>query len=251
MAALTTVAIILVIVVLPVLLVAAALAQEASDLYGRLQSGEIDIVRTFQPVFDALPSWVTGILDRFGLTDLGAVRMRIAAALTSGVQVIATEAFSVSQSTFGFVVGLGVMLYLLFFLLRDGEALTGRLKAAIPLRAEQRDALFEQFTAVVRATVKGDILVAILQGALGGVVFWMLGVHAALLWAVLMCFLSLLPAIGAALVWLPVAVYFLATGSVWQGVFLLVYGMLVIGLVDNCSVHSSWGRRPRCRTTSC
>ncbi|WP_406856118.1 AI-2E family transporter [Alsobacter sp. KACC 23698] len=232
-AALATVAIIMLIVVLPVLLVAAALAMEASDLYGRLQSGEIDAVRIFQPVFDALPSWLTSILDRFGLTDLGAVRTRIAAALTSGVQAIATGAFAVSQSTFGFVVGLGVMLYLLFFLLRDGEALAGRLRAALPLRAEQRDALFGQFTVVIRATVKGDILVAILQGVLGGLVFWFLGVHAVLLWAVLMAFLSLLPAIGAALVWLPVAVYFLATGSIWQGIFLLLYGMLVIGLVDN------------------
>jgi predicted PurR-regulated permease PerM len=125
------------------------------------------------------------------------------------------------------------MLYLLFFLLRDGLALTRRMKVAIPLRSEQQDALFAKFTVVVRATVKGDILVALLQGVAGGAAFWLLGVRAALLWAVLMAFLSLLPAIGAALVWLPVAIYFLATGSLWQGVFLILYGLLVIGLVDN------------------
>jgi predicted PurR-regulated permease PerM len=73
----------------------------------------------------------------------------------------------------------------------------------------------------------------LIQGALGGLAFWFLGVHGALLWAVVMAFLSLLPAIGAALVWLPVAIWFFATGSIWQGVALAAWGVLVIGLVDN------------------
>ena len=103
----------------------------------------------------------------------------------------------------------------------------------IPLRTDQKAALFSRFADVVRATVKGGILVAIAQGALGGLAFWFLGIHAPLLWAVLMAFLSLLPAIGAGLVWLPVAIYFLASGAVWQGVSLITYGVLVIGLVDN------------------
>ena len=232
-AALTTLVVILCIVVLPVLLIAAALAREATDLYARIQSGDLDFIRFFQPVFDALPTWATASLDRFGLTDLGLVRDRLSAALTGGIQAVAAQALAVSQSTMDFVVGLGVMVYLLFFLLRDGLALTRRMKEAIPLRPEQQDALFAKFTVVGRATVKGDILVALLQGVAGGAAFWLLGVRASLLWAVLMAFLSLLPAIGAALVWLPVAIYFLVTGSLWQGVFLILYGLLVIGLVDN------------------
>jgi len=104
---------------------------------------------------------------------------------------------------------------------------------AIPLRGEQKAALFARFADVVRATVKGGILVAMAQGTLGGIAFWFLGIHAALLWAVLMAFLSLIPAIGATLVWLPVAIYFLATGAIWQGIGLILYGVLVIGLVDN------------------
>lgn len=86
---------------------------------------------------------------------------------------------------------------------------------------------------MVRATVKGNLLVALIQGALGGLAFWFLGVSGALLWAVLMAALSLLPAIGAALVWLPVALYFLVTGALSQGLALSAYGVLVIGLVDN------------------
>ena len=81
--------------------------------------------------------------------------------------------------------------------------------------------------------MKGNIVVAIVQGALGGLIFWVLGIHAPLLWAVLMAFLSLLPAVGTALVWLPVALYFLATGAHWQGLILIAYGVFVIGLVDN------------------
>lgn len=233
LAALATVLVILFIVVLPVLLIAAALVREATDLFARIQSGEIDPIRFFQPILDALPSWATRWLERFGLTDVGSIRDRLSAALPGGMKAIASQALAVSQSTLDFMVSLGVMLYLLFFLLRDGRALVLRLKNAIPLRAEQQNALFANFTVVIRATVKGDIFVAILQGAMGGLAFWLLDVRAALLWAVLMAFLSLLPAIGSALVWLPVAIYFLATGSLWHGIFLIVYGVLVIGLVDN------------------
>lgn len=232
-AALATVLIILVIIIVPLLVTAAALAQEASGIYGQVQSGELNFGRFFQPVFDALPRWASNPLGRFGLTNLGAVWEKMAAAMTNGIQFMATQALSIGQSTFSFFISLGVMLYLLFFLLRDGEALAERVKDVIPLRVEQREALVDKFTVVIRATVKGDILVAVLQGALGGLVFSFLGIHASLLWAVSMAFLSLLPVIGSAIVWFPVALYFMATGSIWQGIFLIAYGLIVIGLVDN------------------
>ena len=125
------------------------------------------------------------------------------------------------------------MLYLLFFLLRDEDALSKRIRDAIPLRAELRRDLLLKFTTVIRATVKGDMLVALLQGTLGGLIFWFLGIGAPLLWGVVMAFFSLLPAIGAGLIWIPVAVYLLATGAIWQGVVLIAFGALVVGLVDN------------------
>ncbi|PTT78625.1 AI-2E family transporter, partial [Pelomonas sp. HMWF004] len=104
---------------------------------------------------------------------------------------------------------------------------------AVPLAPDHRQRLAAKFITVIRATVKGNVLVAAAQGALGGLAFWFLGIKGALLWAVLMAFLSLLPAIGAALIWLPVAIYFLVTGALWQGLALTAYGVLVIGLVDN------------------
>jgi predicted PurR-regulated permease PerM len=80
---------------------------------------------------------------------------------------------------------------------------------------------------------KGTLFVAIVQGALGGLIFWILGIHAPVLWGVVMGLFSLLPAVGAAIVWLPTAIYFLATGAIWEGVVLIAFGAFVIGLVDN------------------
>ena len=101
--------------------------------------------------------------------------------------------------------------------MRDGDFLVRRIRAALPLHARQQRELFEIFTTVIRATVKGNLLMAIVQGTLGGIAFWFLDVHAAVLWAVVMAFLSLLPAVGSALVWVPVAIYFLATGDSFCG----------------------------------
>jgi predicted PurR-regulated permease PerM len=233
LAALATLAVIVVMVIVPLTLITTAFVQEAAGVYDRIQSGELDFRRYFQQVFDALPAWAAALLDRFGLTNLAAAQEQLSAGLMRASQFLAAQAISIGQRTFDFVVSLFVMLYVLFFLLRDGDTLTSRVRKAIPLHAEQQHDLFEKFAVVIRATVKGNIVVALVQGALGGLIFWLLGIHAALLWAVLMAAVSLLPAVGTALIWLPVAVYLLASGSVWKGIVLVAYGVVVIGLVDN------------------
>ena len=167
------------------------------------------------------------------MTDLGDLQVRLSAAVKAGSQFLTAQALAVGQSTAHFIVSLFVMLYLMFFLLRDGKELSGRIKDAIPLHAEPKRALFNKFAIVIRALFKGSVLVAALQGLLGGIIFWLLGMPAPVLWGVVMAFLSLVPAVGAALVWLPVAVYLLLTGALWQGVVLFAFGALVIGLVDN------------------
>jgi predicted PurR-regulated permease PerM len=233
LAAAVTVLIIIAMVILPLAMIATSLVQEASSLVTKIQSGEYNLGSYLQRIIDALPAWATGLIERFNLTDLSALREKLTSGLMTGGQILAPQALSIGMNTFDFVIRLGIMLYLLFFLLRDGKALAEGIREAIPLRGEQKAALFTRFADVVRATVKGGILVAMAQGTLGGIAFWFLGIHAALLWAVLMAFLSLIPAIGATLVWLPVAIYFLATGAIWQGIGLILYGVLVIGLVDN------------------
>ena len=233
LAALATVLIVVTMVILPLTLIAAALVQEATNLYEKIESNQLDFGRFFQEFLDALPAWATDLLNRFGLTNLGAMHERLSAALLQGSKYLAAQALSIGKGTANFIVSLLLMLYLLFFFLRDGGALSRRIRDAIPLREEQQRALFTKFAVVTRAMFKGNLLVAAVQGTLGGIIFWVLGIHAPVLWAVVMGFLSLLPAVGAAAVWLPVAIYFLATGAVWQGLVLIAYGAFVIGLVDN------------------
>ncbi len=233
LAALATLSLIILIVVLPMTLLAGMLVKEGAALYQRVQSGETNFARYFEQVVAVLPGWLHELLEHFGLTDYQELQTRITDAVARGSQAIATQVYSVGQNALDLVVGFFVMLYLAFFLLRDGASLSQRIRAAVPLAPAHRRHLATKFITVIRATVKGNILVAATQGALGGVAFWFFHIQGALLWAVLMGFLSLLPAIGAGLIWLPVALYFLVTGAIWQGVALIAYGVLVIGLVDN------------------
>ncbi len=231
--AVITLLVVLLIVVLPLTLITASLAREAGLLYSRMQSGELRPALYFQRVFEAMPPWVDVLLDRFGLDDFAALQQRISAGLAQASQFLATQALSIGQNTFDFIAKLFIALYLAFFLIRDGEGLARTLRRAIPLHPAHTHDLLDKFATVIRATVKGNLLVAAVQGALGGLAFWFLGVSGAVLWAVLMAFLSLLPAVGAALVWGPVAIYLVVSGELWQGIALIAYGVLVIGLVDN------------------
>ncbi len=232
-AAMGTVAIILLLVILPLGLIVASLVQEAAAVYQGMQSGSFNLGAYFQQVYALLPAWVLGLLERFGLGSTGLILERLSDSLSKGSQFLATQALSIGQNAFDFIVSFFVMLYLMFFLLRDGAALSRQIEKAVPLEAGIRQELAGKFVTVIRATVKGNVAVAALQGALGGLTFWMLGIHAPVLWGTLMAFLSLLPAVGAALVWGPVAIYFLVTGALWKGLILTAVGVLVIGLVDN------------------
>ena len=232
-AAIATLLIVTLIVVLPLTLLAGSLVSQTAAVYERVQSGELSFARYFDRMLLALPDWVTDLLRRFGIDDLQNIERRLLDGLSKGGQAVAMQIFSVGQNTLNFVVSFFVALYLSFFLIRDGAAINKRVSAAVPLDEEHKHRLARKFFTVIRATVKGNVLVAATQGLLGGLAFWWLGINGAMFWAVVMAFLSLLPAVGAGLVWLPVALYLLATGAVWSGVALVVYGVVVIGLVDN------------------
>ncbi|WP_368642062.1 AI-2E family transporter [Castellaniella ginsengisoli] len=233
LAAFLTLLCITLIVILPMLFITAALANEVAGLYSRINSGQMNLGGYYEQIVGALPPSVHGWLDSFGLGDLLSIREKLSAGALQASQFMAKQAVSVGQNTFQFVVGLGIMLYLLFFLLRDGPAIVPKLKRLIPLEDSHRHGLFQKFATVVRATVKGNIVIAAAQGLLGGLMFAFLGIQGSLFWGVIMAFLSLLPAVGASLIWVPVAVYFLVTGALWQGVVLILFGVLVIGLLDN------------------
>ena len=228
-----TLLVVLVIGVLPFAIITSSLAREATLVYQLIDSGEWTPAVYLRGLFDALPDGLGALLDRVGVGDFDALQRRMAAAVAQGSQFIATQALSIGLNTFGFVTSLGITLYLAFFLIRDGDDLARAAWKAVPLAPEHKRELTEKFIAVVRATVKGSLLVALIQGALGGLAFWFLGVKGALLWAALMAFLSLLPMVGAGLVWLPVAVWFLMVGATGKALLLVACGVLVIGLVDN------------------
>jgi predicted PurR-regulated permease PerM len=233
LAALLTVLTAVVIVVVPFSLLSATLAHEAAGFYARIQSGESTPVQDVRSVFDALPRWAVALFEHFGLADFDALQRWLNLKLEAGSGFLAAQALSLGQVTFELVASLLVTPYLAFFLIRDGDRIVHAMRRALPLTPAHKQELLDKFSKVIRSTVRGNLVVAAVQGALGGLAFWFLGVRGALLWAVVMAFLSLLPAIGAALVWLPVAIWFIATGAVWHGVALVAWGVLVIGLVDN------------------
>jgi predicted PurR-regulated permease PerM len=125
------------------------------------------------------------------------------------------------------------MLYLLFFFLRDGPRMLESLVRALPLGDQRERLLLARFAEVSRATIKGTVVVGVVQGAIGGTAFALLGISAPVLWGVVMALLSILPAVGTALVWLPAAIILLVNGEVLGGVVLIFVGVFVIGLTDN------------------
>ena len=233
LAALLTVLTAVVIVVVPFALLSATLAYEAAGLLARIQSGEASPVPYLRGVFDALPGWAATLLEYFGMVDFDTLQRWLNTRLEQGSGFIATQAFSLGQNTFEFAASLLITSYLAFFLIRDGDRIVHAMRRALPLTPAHKQELLDKFSNVILSSVRGNLVVAAIQGALGGLAFWSFGVRGALLWAVVMAFLSLLPAIGAALVWLPVAIWFFVTGAIWQSIALAAWGMLVIGLVDN------------------
>jgi predicted PurR-regulated permease PerM len=232
-AALASLIVILLIVILPMTMLAASVTQEASVFIENLRSGKIQIATYFQRFVDALPEWARGMLQRFGVNDFALLQQRLLAMLSNSSQIVTSRVLGIGQVTLDFLVGFFVMLYVVFFLFRDGDRLTRGIARSIPLRPEHTNRLMTQFATVVRATVKGNIVVAMVQGALGGIAFAVLGVPGAVLWGAVMALLSLLPAVGAVLVWAPVAAYFFFSGEVVKGIGLTLWGAVVIGLVDN------------------
>ncbi|TFV37165.1 AI-2E family transporter [Bradyrhizobium frederickii] len=233
LAALSTVIVVVVLVLIPVGIVIASLVDQGGELYQRVQAGEINLAHPLQQLKAALPDWAASISGRLAGIDLSALKERLSSLVVPAGQQLAGHAINIGQLTLEFVASLLVMLYLLFFFLRDGDELSLRIRDALPLRAGQTAEILDAFTLAVRGTIKGIILVALIQGALGGLIFWLLGLTAPLLAGAIMALLSLLPVLGSALVWVPAGLYLLLAGAVTKGIILLAFGTFVIGLADN------------------
>ena len=230
-ASLLTLLAIFLLIIVPVVLVSLAVTNEAVGLYGRFASGEINVTEQVRQVEAMLPR-LTRMAARYNI-DVDRVRTGIEQGAVTISRNLASQLLALGQSAFTFVLLLVVTFYTLFFFLKDGEKLVARLIKVLPLGDPRERRILSKFAAVTRATVKGTFVVAIVQGAIGGVAFALLGLGSPVLWGVIMALMSLVPAIGAAAVWIPAAVFLALSGEPGKALILTGVGAGIIGLVDN------------------
>jgi predicted PurR-regulated permease PerM len=212
-------------VVLPFAMVAGAIGRQGLLLYRGIAAGEINVQGPIDMLERSLPA-VSRFLARYGV-DLDQLRVSVQDLAASATQVVATYALGVGQDALWVMVLFALMLYLLFFFFRDGERIVARMARVLPLGEARRTRLLLKFTEVVRATVKGNLIVAAAQGGLLALLFWIVGIQTAVFWGVVTAVLSLLPAVGASLVWVPGAIILLATGQIWQGLVVFLGGVAI------------------------
>lgn len=218
-------------VIIPFVLLSIALVNQAIGLYQSVQAGEVDPSFVVDYVQRQLPEFFDFLGDN-GISP-NMVRERMAGLVGEVSQVIGTQALSFGSNLVNVFVQFTLMLYLLFFFLKDGKLLVTRITNTIPMGNVRERALFNRFAEVSKATLKGTVVVALVQGSIGGLMFAALGIPAALLWGVAMTLLALLPVGGSAIVWFPTAIVMFAQGNVTEGIIILIVGSLIIGLVDN------------------
>jgi predicted PurR-regulated permease PerM len=232
-AGLATLLSVVLVVGVPLALLFAALLRQARGLYADIAAGRIDFGAYAQRIGEALPQWLRELLERSGLGDLASIREKLSASALEASRFMATHLLSIGVNVFAFALAFALMLYLLYVLLSVGEAVSSRIERLSPLPPAETRSLTLTFTTVVRATVKGGLVMAATQGVLGGFMLGFLGIQAPLFWGVVFGVLSMIPAVGAGLLWGPIALYFLVTGAIWKGVVLIVFGVVVLTAVDN------------------
>jgi len=154
------------------------------------------------------------------------------AAKTAGAFLVAF-ASRMTATTAAFLLNLFVMLYAMFFFFRDGDKILERIFYYTPLSDEDETRMLTQFASITRATVKGTLVIGIIQGALAGIAFWVAGIEGAALWGTIMTILAIIPGIGAALVWVPAAIILFVTGQHLTAILLATWCAAVVGTVDN------------------
>ena len=233
LASLITLLLICLIVFTPLAIIASSLVVEINTVYLKLQTNSAQFPTVFADLLQHLPGWLRNYLSEHQLNNAAQIQQKLSTFALRGGQYMAGSVFLIGKGTFTFTVGFGVMLYLLFFLLKDGSYLVHLILEALPLSTYVKHHLFMKFAAVSRATVKGTVVVGLVQGILGGLAFWFVDIDGCLLWGALMAFLSLIPAVGSAIIWVPAAVFFFATGALWKGLFIVGFFVVIVGLVDN------------------
>ncbi len=231
LAALLTILLILFVVILPLFIITVALVDESAQLYQRINSGEINLPGLIEQLQNQLPlvqSWAESI----GI-NISDYQDGLRGAALQITQTIANQALSYVGNALNFTIQFVLMLYLLFFFLRDGQLILRQLIRAVPMGDKREWTLLHRTASVARAALKGTMIVAIVQGSIGGLLFWLLDIEGAVLWGVLMTLFSLLPVGGSGIVWVPAAIILLIQGAYTKAIIIIIVGSLIIGLIDN------------------
>ncbi|MBT4251032.1 AI-2E family transporter [bacterium] len=220
---------ILVIIIIPLIFVSSLIVSEANDLYNLIEKNHfIEKVTNGELTIPILEIKITtnnihSIIgtDKFmdGVKDAGGF--------------IASLVKSAYQSTSQLMFMMFVMFFALYYLFKDGDQIIKKMMQISPLKNRQEKVLINKFVEISRATLKGTLVIALLQGTLTGLLLWALGVSSAALLGVVAVFFSLIPMLGPVFVWAPAAIILLLMGQIWQGVVLIIFGTFVISLIDN------------------
>jgi predicted PurR-regulated permease PerM len=228
--AVATLVVLLLVVIAPLLMVAGAVANEA------LRINET-IVPQLQRLVDEPGEFERRLRPLPGYNLIEPYQERIlatAGALAGSAGVFVVGAVSATTvATAVFVFHFIVLLYTMYFFLADGPALLDSALGYLPLAASDKQHMLNRFVSVTRATLRGTVLIGAAQGVLAGLAFWVVGIDGAIFWGSVMTVLSIVPGIGAALVWVPAAVILVVMGRVWQGIALGLFCGLVVGSIDN------------------
>ena len=209
----------------PAGLISWAILHEIVPAVSHLEGGVSDLLSPDSPYTGEVIQWLGKYID------LVKARAEIVTQLGSLSTAARTVAFV--GSVVGTVVESLFVVFVMFYLFRDGKQVRAALSSVIPLRHRETYAIFLRTREVVGASVYGVLVIAAIQGTLGGLAFWVLGLPSAVLWAVAMMFLSLIPVTGSFVVWIPAAIY-LATNGAWiSAILLAIWGTFVIGTIDN------------------
>lgn len=230
LAAALTLALIVIFVLTPAFIIGSMIAGEAISLYARIESGEVNLGPVFTRIERELIPTLGDWAARLGVSGLGE---KLQATIVNSGQFLVGLLLGASQSAASFVVNFFLMLYLLFFILRDGKKMSASVMRTLPLPTSQKDKLFVKFGEVAIATLKGSVVVGLVQGSLGALIFFLLGIQGAAFWGAIMAVVSILPVLGAALVWVPAAIILVASGAWIQGAILIGFGIGVIATSDN------------------
>ncbi|HVF42347.1 MAG TPA: AI-2E family transporter [Pyrinomonadaceae bacterium] len=228
---------VVVVILVPLTLVSLAIVREMSHIAqglqakpgegGAAQGGMAGILDS--PYVDRALNWVGQYVD---LSQFNSEQF-IADRLKSLGGAIAGRTLGVVGGVVGIVIEIFFVIFTMYYLFRDGERMREAVYSVLPLDDRRAHEIIDRTQEVISASVYGVLVIALIQGALGGLAFWALGLPSSLLWGVVMVFLSMIPMAGAFVVWVPAALYLLATGAWGKAIILTVWGALVIGSVDN------------------